>query len=760
MADFRPVSFRRTRIEKQALPPGVVLIDQTRERTSWDEGMFVTSAHFNRDQSYVIARQGDLGQAIGAGVVEGLEVTQPGDDPTAVVVAPGLGIGGGGESIVVHGSVRIGLADIALQKSLTRNAGLEESLKLIAESRSGLFVLCATPVEYTSNPIGSYATAPDGQRRLRDSVVNEATLFTLVPFTLAASADGAEARRAIAARRIFLDGAFPDLPPTALPLAMMELDGNKLVWLDMHLARRSAGAARADAFGLGFVDTPARIAHYAQYDALIEAMVAGTPGAGFAAAERFDILPPMGRMPAACVAPRAPAPGLAQVLSHNWLPAEMPVELTALPEDEIAQLLEESLTMPPIDLHGRAEALAQTPVTVIVPIPRAAWADAPLEVVQQALTLQAAAPLGATPTTPMELIQSLLDQRRDPHLVDPTDDAAWLALLAGRSTLWYMRRRQFLRTDALTGEAFAFGNVIEGPGNEEPPVDPPVDPAPTRPDLGLVRDVNGTIEKSLIGVLTRLGLASRFATIRTADTAEGHQTRAELTAGLLGFTALGSDIILTDFLHRAADAGDLDPPTLRRLIRLYQGGDPQTRFVPFEGLLTGGVVDLVIPPFRNDSGAPRITQQFARTANGGTQPDEAAAFPVPANMQELTKRLLVDTVPDTVLSGLIEFGGAIPLQNARDPRLRIEIFKRALDLGMPLLARVRDPGSLEAQTRRNLLARAGTVPDLVQAMSRGDINRLFDPIVAHATRIERVFQGNATDAIRLVAELTGQITRG
>jgi hypothetical protein len=257
-----------------------------------------------------------------------------------------------------------------------------------------------------------------------------------------------------------------------------------------------------------------------------------------------------------------------------------------------------------------------------------------------------------------------------------------------------------------------------------------------------------------------LGLASRFGTIRTADTAEGHQTRAQLTAALLEFMALGSDIILTDFLRGASDAGDLDLPTLRRLVRLYQGGDPLTRFVPFEGLLTGGVVDLVIPPFRNDSGAPRITQQFARTANGGTQPDAVAEFPVPANMQAMTKRLLVDMFPDSVVSGLIEFGGAIPLENARDPRMRVEMFKRALDLGMPLIARVRDPGSLEAQTRRNLLARAGTVPDLVQAMSRGDITRLFDPIAAHAMRIERVFEGNATDAIRLVAELTGQIIRG
>ena len=153
MADFSPVSFRRTRIAPASLPPGAVLIDQTRERTSWAEGMFVTSAHFNRDQSYVIARQSDLAQAIGRGVIEGLEVTQPADDPTALVVAAGLGLGGGGESILLHASVRLSLADIALQRALTRSAGLEQNLQLISESRTGLFVLSATPVEYTSSPV-------------------------------------------------------------------------------------------------------------------------------------------------------------------------------------------------------------------------------------------------------------------------------------------------------------------------------------------------------------------------------------------------------------------------------------------------------------------------------------------------------------------------------------------------------------------------------------------------------------------------------
>ncbi len=759
MADTAPDSFRRTRIDASELPPGAVLVDQTRERTSWAEGMFVTAGHFNRDQSYVIARQGDLGQAIGAGVVAGLEVRQPADNPTAVTVAPGLGIGGGGESIVLHAPVTISLADVSLQKSLTKSAGLSGSLGLISENRTGLFILCATPVEYTSNPVGSYATTPDGQRTLRDSVVNEATLFTLVPFTLSTTAQTPQTRRAVAARRVFLDRAFPAIPPSSLPLAMLELDGNVLVWLDMHLARRQAGTARSDVFGIGLVDTPTRAAHSAQYETVIGAMVGAAPEIGFAAADRFDILPPMGRMPTASVAPRAPAPGLAPVLSHNWLPAEMPVELTALPEDEIEQLLEESLSMPPIDLRAPAAALRQTPVTIIVPIPRADWADAPLEVVQQSLSLQPAAPLGATPKTPMELIKSLLEQDADPDLVDPTDDAAWLALLSGTQTLWYMRRRQFLRTDALTGQAYAFANLPPADDDENGGGGPMPQPQPQpQPDLALARAIADTFHRSVSAMLDRLGLSPHVAAIRSANDAAGLAARAEIMAAIATVAQTGAEVVLTDLVRRAEASGALTAEEARRLARSYETDTLATRFVPFEGLLTGGSVDLVIPQFA-EPGPASVRPQFARSLNGGTAPIEAPTLPVPNDMPARVRTFLREiNTPDPITEGILSRGGGtVPMRNARDIDQRIEVLTRSLDLGVPLVARLRAPGSVEAQTRRNLLMRTEGVARLTAVFAAHGRDTLFKPLVQHMQIMERALEQAPADAIRLVTESVTQI---
>lgn len=757
MTDTSPDAFRRTRLLQSQLPEGAVLIDQTRERTSWDEGMFVTSTHFNRDQSYVIARHSDLGRAVGAGVIDGLEVTRKLDDPTALVVAPGLGIGGGGESVVLHGKVTISLADIALQKSLTQGAGLTGSLNLIGESRTGVFVLCATPVEYTSNPVGSYATGPDGQRRLNDSVVNEATLFTLVPFTLSAKSGQAEARRALAARRVFHEGAFPDIPSTSLPLAMLELDGNVLVWLDMHLARRKAGAARADAFGMGMVDTPARAAHFAQYDAQIREMIAAQPGLSFAASDRFDILPPMGRMPAATVIPRAPAPGQNPVLSHGWLPAEMPVELTALPEDEIAQLLEESLTMPPIDLHASPEALAQTPVSIVVPIPRADWAEAPLEVVQNALTLTAAAPLGAVPRTPMDLIRGLLEQESDPDLQEPMDDAAWRELLSGHATLWYMRRRQFLRTDALTGEAYLFreGAPEDEEEEEEEPENPP------EVDLGLVREVSDNTATAMARALERIGLADHAAGIQAPDTPEGHRARSELAVLIGRVIATGSEIVLADLVQRAAENGALTLSEVRRLGQQYPIDELATSFVPFEGLLLGGSVELVVPAFPEQQKGPQLDKDFMAKLNGGIPPRAEKPLPVPADMEDRVNVALEDLSmpPEVVKTVLSQGGGALPLGPSRDVDSRVRALERLLEVGVPVRAEIRDNGGLEAQTRRNLLVRSKAVPDLTRKFTKASLGDLLKPLTEHMRAMDTAFERDPDDAVRLVTETANAILR-
>lgn len=774
MADTSPAALRRTRIDPALIPSGAILVDTQRARTRWSEGMFVTAEHFNRDQSYLVTRAGDFGRAIGAGVVEGLEVATAADDPTAVIVQPGLGIAGSGDSIVLHGPVRIPFADIALQKALAEAAGLAESLQFVAESRSGLFVLCATPVEFTSNPVASYATTPGGKRKLEDGLVNEATLFTLVPWSLAGIASTPDQRRAVAARRIFIDGKGPDIPTISLPLAMVELDGNVVVWLDAHLMRRDAGAARADVFGLGLVDTPGRIAHHRQYDAMIAAMVGASPGFGFAAADRFEVLPPMGRMPAACIAPRAPAPGLAAVLSHSWLPAEMPVELVALPEDEIDQLLEESLTLPPIDLGAGAEVLAQMPVSVIVPIPRAAWPEAPTEIVQQALSLSAARPLGRPPQTPKALIQALLERQADTDLIDPTVSAEWLALLSGRAFLWYMRRRQFLRTDALTGEAYLYQVALPPPGEEPPAEEPPVVELPTANDMApgpIIDRMARLIERGL----GPWGLAPVYRRLAPTHARETRALRVALDSALGAAIAGGSALAATDILHRFRETSTV--AAMDALAEFYDALPLERDVVPQEGLLVGGVLDVMVGPFDvvdtarrittsavlsaaaaariAEAAAERIEQPMARALNLGHAPE-----PVPdaAYRSTVAGRLAAAIqqigLPSTSVATLLRAGhGRIGPGDPRSGDELVRFMALAADAqGLPLGFRVPDPGGIEAQTRRNLVAQTGRFADIARLIVDAPLVRVPEAVLRLHGALDAAMGAATADARRLARD--------
>ena len=68
-------------------------------------------------------------------------------------------------------------------------------------------------------------------------------------------------------------------------------------------------------------------------------------------------------------------------LSQAWLPADVPVELVALPRGEIDALIEDAALLPPIDLAAKPDILTNTPVTYIVPVDREDWMETPAEVI-------------------------------------------------------------------------------------------------------------------------------------------------------------------------------------------------------------------------------------------------------------------------------------------------------------------------------------------------------------------------------------------
>jgi len=464
---------QKSSFERKSLPNGQdrgenIVFDTRRARTAWFEGQHVTAEHFNRDQSYLITRAADLGRSIGSGIVDGFGVTS--ERASQLTITAGLGLSPNGDTLHLSQEVQFDLADIPTQRRLNATLYGGEETKLRPETRTGLYVLSATLVEHSSNPIASYPVSITADRSLQDSVINEALLFTLTPAPVPVTSLEPDNWRALAAYQIFVQDVVPELPSGALGLAMVALEGNKVVWVDTPMIARALSAQTTATVGLGLVDERKSHAHFNQFDAVVDAALASPDGVGIPASDLVLALPAMGRLPAASVAKRKDVGGPVR-LSQNWLPAAVPTELVALPEDEIDALLRESVHMPPIDLTAKDTVLANTPVTIIVPVPRADWMQTPAEIREAALSLQAPPAVGGSPSSPQDLLDALLGNT---EVVTPEDTLAtdaWVRLLADRTDLWYMRRRQFLRSDmALDGVIIP---VIEAPdGGDEPVVIP------------------------------------------------------------------------------------------------------------------------------------------------------------------------------------------------------------------------------------------------------------------------------------------------
>lgn len=433
-----------------------LLVEEShRVRPRWFDGKFLAARDLTREQAYFLARQAGFARGLGAGVVEGLDVSA-GSVGTDLRVASGFGYTSAGELVALTGDVRVSLAQLFTLQTLAQQLGTVRRPAPPLRNRTGVFVLGLRPLEFAANPVAAYPTSLDAQRVVEAGDIVEASALTL-HYLRDAPADRMQALRGDLAREVFVQQAGPALPAEVLPIAVLALAGDQVLWIDVHLARRSAGQAHADVLGFGFAPRLLREAHLAQYRSQLADVMARPLGARPSAAAWFAALPPAGPMPAAAIDSRD--------FSQSWLPPGVTAELTLVPEDEIPVLVEESLTLPPLDLSLTAAEQASTSVAILVPVPREALA-ARVQALQQRAGGAIVRPLVAPATklvarrTPSDMLKLLQTARLvrtgvvPLPLVDPAD-AAWAALLSTTDVLWYARRRSVALRPELEGVAVA-----------------------------------------------------------------------------------------------------------------------------------------------------------------------------------------------------------------------------------------------------------------------------------------------------------------
>lgn len=443
---------------EQLRTTGTLVVDERRRRPLYFDGRFLTARDLTREQQYFLARQADLGRAGGTGVVHGLMVTSTGG--TTLTIGAGHGVTVGGETVILPADLTVALSNIAEVQRLDASFGLSRRPLPLARNRSGLYVLALRAVEFSANPIASYPTSITDPRTVEDGEIVEAAVATLIPYPDDGARTDIGMRRARAAREIFVEGAARGLPVDALPLAMVLLDQGVVRWLDVFLVRREVGSTHGDVLGLGYAPRAVREAHLVQYDHHLDDVMRdrakANRGARFAASEHFVALPPGGRLPAAAINPRD--------FTQSFFPPEVDVDLSIVPEDEVAALLEECLLLPPIDLTTSGDALESTAVTVLLPVPRQHLRlvrNVLAQAERQNLTrdLRTAAPGLVAQRRPLEALAGLRLARFAAPVASVQDnlvDKAWAEALsgaaqAGGGLLWYARRRNLQYRSDLVG---------------------------------------------------------------------------------------------------------------------------------------------------------------------------------------------------------------------------------------------------------------------------------------------------------------------
>lgn len=468
--------------ESRRLSENGTLIGSEQSRPLYFDGRFLKAEDLISEQDYFLKRQATLNRANGFGVVRGLEVTEkPRSARSEVVIAAGSGVTPGGESVVIETDLSVNLSDAARIAKYNAAMGVEEKTpdSTNAEDpgrfQTGVFILGLRLVEYRTGNVPSFPTSSSGLATgtvgTQKGEIVEATAVTLARYDDL----GGRRMRSRIARDIFSGKKIPEDPANMLPLAMIGLENNRIRWVDSFLVRRELGNIASGPLGLRTVPRALRFAHVQQYNQQLSEI----SGTRFSASSHFDILPAAGRVPNSAVNP--------ENFSQTYFPAKVSVQLTAVPTDEVAALIEDSLALPPIDLNASDAELESLSLLLVIPMRRQALttfkrslAAATQAVAASDLTitpiptvstasfqsttffrkpLAISVPSAIAKRSPLEKLYAL-KRPKFTRLQPPTNpvdeqsvDSLWQQAVEGAEELWYVRQRNIPYQSEIVGTA-------------------------------------------------------------------------------------------------------------------------------------------------------------------------------------------------------------------------------------------------------------------------------------------------------------------
>lgn len=429
---------------QQSLDQGNLILDDRRRRPLWFDGRFLDAQALNQQQDYYISKHQDVAQLLGSGVISGLMVTEDATAARTLLISEGRGVTPAGKLVVIEDDLEVRLDDMAQIQAMNLKFDLSQIPNDTLNNSSGVFVLGLRPVEYTSEPITSYPTEINGERSVEDSSVFEATAITIVPFADQGASTELQERRKHIASEIFVNGSKNGQPANILPLAMFALRKGVIEWLDPFLVRRMLNTKSHELLGLGVSPRILREAFYTQYRFQLKEVETLHQQNGFSAAEEFKYLPPAGPMPKACVN--------VDDFTQVYFPLGLDVELSIIPEDELYGMLEESFSLPPIDLSLTEEKAEATSIVILLAVPRHKIRALSVSLPSLIDPLKSVAADAIAGQTPIEVLTSLGLEEEDVAELEDAQSAWREAFQDSEASLWYTRRRSVNYKTEIVGE--------------------------------------------------------------------------------------------------------------------------------------------------------------------------------------------------------------------------------------------------------------------------------------------------------------------
>lgn len=454
---FKPIGNQV--IQKQGLER-VADVDPRLTRSHYFDSRLLTAEDLNRDQIYLDGRLRELGQALGYGIIRGLELSLDVSNGK-ISVHPGLAVTRAGRVLEVTRGLTLDLSDRAeiseLNQGFFRRIDRALYAVVVKYSEQGTDIAEVFPTDLGEN------------RRFSYDVMTEGVQFSLVRLLQPLGQQNDVVVRANLLREWLNDptggGAVPE---DGVGLGVLAISNDRPLWLDMDLLRQPMRAITKPG------DLQADLSR--RYDKLLRDVQDQRANASlsndFAATDYFRLLPPVGALPKNSVDPVAGRQGYFPEHFNVWI---APVRLS-----DVEQVRAESMTLPFIDLASRE------PVDIVVMVPMSN-----IDYGQAAQRLERPASNGGDLMPSQNLLTLKLFPVVKPHELD-TDRDAWIAiwdkLNSSSQSLFFIRRPLRAAETRLSGIVLARGVPL-------PTLIPPVLPSPA--DNGLYLDESQTFLREI-----------------------------------------------------------------------------------------------------------------------------------------------------------------------------------------------------------------------------------------------------------------------